>query len=157
MDFQKIYGEVRNKKFPEINSRFIPTNKFHFMHSSAITGNIHYNSKNIFAMNFSENAVRGVIAHELSHQVDFKRRWFFGRVLLSYRCSRDEVYRKGIEREADKITVERGFGVELLEAMKQTKKMFPKDRWKRYEAAHLSMEEVKNLISKLGLIKKRKA
>ena len=38
--------------------------------------------------------------------------------------------------------------------MKQTKKMFPKDRWKRYEAAHLSMKEVKNLIVKLGLIKK---
>ena len=158
MDFQRLYLEVRDKAFPEIHSKFIPNLKVHFMKSSDITGNIYYNYNNILAMKFLENAVKGVIAHELAHQVDFKRRGrsFLKKILEDYRCSRDEVYRRGFEREADRITVERGYGKELLEAMKQTKKMFPKDRWKRYEAAHLSMKEVNNLIGELGLIKRER-
>lgn len=150
MDFQRIYREVRNKGFAEINSKFIPTEKFHFAHASDITGNIHYNPKNIIAMNFSEKAIKGVIAHELAHQVDFKRRrrGFFKTVLDNYKCSRDEIFRRGFERAADTITIERGYGKELLEAIKLTKEQFPKDRWKRYEAAHLSIQEVKTLLAK---------
>lgn len=147
MDFQRLFMEVRNKGFPEIISKFISTEKFHFAHASAVTGNIHYNPKNILSMKFSEKAVKGVIAHELAHQVDFRRKSFFGKIWLNYRC-KDEAYRRLIEREADKITVQRGFGKELLEAMKLTKKKFPKDRWKRYESAHLSIKEVKDLIKK---------
>lgn len=151
MDFQKLFREVRDKGFPEIKSKFIPSDKFHFAHASPITGNIHYNQKNILALQFTEKAVKGVIAHELSHQIDFKRRSFFSKLWITYKCKTDEIYRKGIERYADIITVKRGFGNELLEAMKLTKKKFPKDRWKRYEKAHLSMKELKSLIKKLSL------
>ncbi|MEK6924981.1 MAG: hypothetical protein AABW71_01945 [Nanoarchaeota archaeon] len=147
MDFQKLFREVRNNGFPEIESKFISTEKFHFAHASAITGNIHYNPKNILALGFTQNAVKGVIAHELAHQVDFKRMGFFSRIWLTYKCSRNEVYRKGVERRADTITVKRGFGKDLIEAMRLTKKRFPKDRWRRYEAAHLSIKEMEALIN----------
>mgnify|MGYP001601926482 CR=1 FL=1 len=149
MDFKRLFSEVRDKGFAEINSRFIPSNKYYFAHASAMTGNINYNLKNILALKFTTNAVKGVIAHELAHQVDFKRRNFFAKLWLNYKCKTDEFYRRGIERTADKITVQRGFGRELLEAMKLTKENFPIDKWKRYKKAHLSMKEVKDLMKKL--------
>ncbi len=148
MDFQGLFREVRDKAFPEINSKFKQSDKIHFMRSSSITKNIYYNPKTIGEMKFPERAINGVIAHELAHQVDFNARggWFFRRLWDTYRCSKDEVYRRGFERKADAITAKRGFGNEYLEAMKLTKKKFSKDRWKRYEAAHLSIKEMKNLI-----------
>ena len=152
MDFQKLFIEVRDKAFEEIKSKFILSDKIHFMRSSSITGNIYYNPKTILDIKFTVSAIKGVIAHELSHQVDYNQRsgWFFRRFWDTYKCSKDEVYRRGFERRADTIAVERGFGKEYLEAMKLTKKEFPKNKGERYKAAHLSMEEVKKLIKKVN-------
>ena len=70
-------------------------------------------------MKFSINAIKGVIAHELGHQVDYKnkRMGIIKGIIHTYKCSKNEAYRSKFEKEADKIAAQRGFGKEYIEAM----------------------------------------
>ena len=139
----KLFNEVK-KKFPEVKSRLKTFNKKSFMWSSPITGDIYYNEEQIRKFKFSEDALKGVFAHELSHQVAYKNMNFVSRILFKLRYKNFN-YKKKIEREADTITVKRGFGKELIRLYEETEKKFDKKRALKIKRTHLRVEEIRDV------------
>lgn len=62
-----------------------------------------------------DDVVRGALAHEFAHQVSYQRRSFLGRFwfLRNYLFSTSG--RRRVEREADEIAIERGYGTEIVQ------------------------------------------
>jgi len=144
MNLQTIFLEVK-KSFPEIHATLAPFSKKSFMRSEPYSKFIYYNKEQVENLRFSRNAIRGVLAHELAHKVQYKHmnlgEWILFPLLL-----KNGHYRRRLEREADAITVKRGFGKELLEAQKYTKKKFPKKWYRRFQKAHLTEKEIRLLM-----------
>lgn len=146
INYQKLFKRVK-KDFLDVKAVFISFDRDSVMRSDVFSKNIYYNSKLIRKMGFSKKAIIGIIAHELAHKVDFKyNRNIFDVLFHKLRYKPYSSYKRKVERAADTITVERGYGPELLQAMIETKKNFGKERYKKYEDAHLTMNEVKDLI-----------
>jgi len=143
-NINKLFLEVK-KSFSEINSKIKPFNKKSFMWSSPIIGNIYYNKTQFEKTNFSNSALKGVLAHELSHQINYKKIGLIRRLLFKIRYKNFE-FRKKAEREADKITIERGFGKNLIQLLEESEKKFEKERFSKIKKTHLSIKEIKELM-----------
>jgi hypothetical protein len=143
---ESLFNEVK-KSFPEINARIKPFDKKSFMFSSPYSKNIYYNSKQLKDFKFSDIALKGALAHELSHKVDYKKMNIFQVLIIKSRYKKDANFKKKIECNADKIAIERGFGEELIQLMKETKEKYPKERFeKRIKPFHLTISEMHILI-----------
>ncbi len=141
MELLELFVEVK-KKYPEVQARLRPFDKPSFMFSSPLTKNIYYNKKQLDTYCFSPTALKGALAHELAHKVQWRQHSFLWRLLLVNRYKKNAAFRREIEREADIIAVKRGFGRELLQLIKESREKFSPDRWKRLQETHLSEEEI---------------
>jgi len=148
MDIQKLFDEVK-LSFPEVKSKLISFNKESFMLSSPLTGNIYYDPNQIKKYNFSEKALKGILAHELSHQIDYKTKSIFLRLFFKFKYINNIKFKKQIEREADKIAIQRGFGEELKQFLKECEKKYEPERFeKRIKPFHLTSSEINKINSK---------
>ena len=146
MTVQKLFEEIK-KSFPETKSELIPFSKKSFMWSSPVTKNIYYNQQQIEKYDFSDKALKGALAHELSHQVDYNTKGFFTRLFFRFKYFRNTEFKKKTEREADRITVKNGFGIELIQLLKESEKKFERKRFlERIKPFHLTISEVKSLM-----------
>ena len=142
----QVFNEIK-KSFPEINSKIKPFNKKSFMWSSPITGNIYYNKEQVKNIKFSRTALKGALAHELSHQIGYKEMNFIARLLFKLRYQNFDFKRK-IERQADTIAAKRGFGRELIQLLKESEHKFERKRFLKIKKTHLSVDEIKQLMDK---------
>jgi hypothetical protein len=148
MEIQKLFYEVRNS-FPNIKSGLISFKKESFMESSPLTGRIYYNKNQLEKFNFSKKALIGALAHELSHQVDYKRKGFLSRLLFKKKYKRNLKFKEESEKNADRIAVQRGFGNELIQLIKESEQKFPKSRFEnKIKPFHLTIKEIKDLMKK---------
>jgi len=141
-----IFNDVK-KSFPEVNAELKSFDKQSFMLSSPYSKYIFYNEEQLKKYKFSRTALRGVIAHELSHKISYKRMNPLTRlfVMILYQF---HSFKKRLEQEADTITVQRGFGNELKILNKESKQKFDKERYSRLESVRLSAEEIDKLMRK---------
>jgi hypothetical protein len=142
---QKLFSEFK-KSFPEVKSKLIQSNKKSFMFSSPITKNIYFNKKQFTDFKFSKNAIKGVLAHEFSHQLIYNEMNIIDRLLFKLRY-KDFEFRRKKEREADLIAIKRGFGDELIKLNKESKEKFDKKRFNNIKKVHLSVKEIKELMN----------
>ncbi len=151
INYQSLF-EMVSKKFPEVNARFVSFEKNSVMRCNVFSKNIYYNPNLINKIDFSKKAIIGIIAHEFSHKIDYRLGIKAIYILLTnwFLYKPYSKYKRWLERGADIITVERGFGKELLIAMKETRRGFDKERYAKYKHAHLSLNEVRNLIKKIN-------
>lgn len=147
MNIQKIFDKVR-KSYPEINSKLKKHKKNSFMISDPFSGNIFYNEEQLERHNFSEKALTGAIAHEFGHQIDYKRINIIQKVAFVIKYKKDMNIRKQTEQKADKITIQRGYGNELIQLLKESEQKFEKQRWLKLKKTHLSIKEIKKLMKK---------
>ena len=141
---KKIFPEVK-KSFPEIKSKLKVFSKRSFMWSSPITGNVYYNPKQI--KGFSKTALKGVIAHELAHQVAYKQMCCLTKLFFKIKYKNPN-YKRKVEREADKIAVKKGFGKELIKLIQESYKKFEKQRFLKIQKNHLSIKEINQQLLK---------
>jgi len=93
----------------------------------------------------------GMIAHELAHHVQLKsNKLMFIRapfqLVLPKKSSLWKKWQRRIEREADEITIKRGFGKELLANYIYKKKHNPEIYKRACEIGYLTIEEIKEHI-----------
>lgn len=143
MNLEIIFEEV-SEKFPEVKSKVKPFKKNSVMRSSSITGDIYYNPA--FTDKFSKKALRGIFAHELAHQIDMLS-WSVFRKLFHRFLYRNFEYKTKVERAADTILIQRGFGKDWLVALDEMGTVFGKERLAKFKKAHLSVKEVKRAMS----------
>jgi hypothetical protein len=143
------FKEIK-KSFPEVRSRLVGPTQIKFLMLSDVlyTGNIFYSGE-MLDEEFSELQLAGLLAHELSHQVnqsemrDYTKR---EKIKHEERYNSDTGYRRFIERNADRTTVRRGFGQGLYSLME---KFYLDLDWKRkYAREHLSLREIRKLMKK---------
>jgi len=141
-----VFKDVK-KSFPEINSGLFPSSKNSFMLSSPISGKIYYNKKILEQKKFSATALKGALAHELSHQIHYKNKSLIYRLLFGLRYRKNRKFKEFAEKEADRIAIERGFGKELIALWNEYKLQLGKERFEtRIKPFHLSEKEIKKLM-----------
>jgi len=147
MEYQKLFIEVE-KKFPDVKANLVSFSKDSVMRSGVYSRKIYYNPNLIKKMGFSKKAIIGILAHELAHKVD-KKRWSLWRLLsFKFRYKPYSEFKRQNERAADTITVQRGYGKEFLQTLRETKEKFDEERYRKFKAAHLTMKEVSDMIKK---------
>lgn len=159
---EDVFREVK-QAFPEVEARIIPARINSFMVSRPFGTKILYSAEQLKMYKFSERALRGCLAHELAHKVQSQNMRFAERMqILIYQRFKwrlckllcgvfaGKTKNKEIENKADLITVERGFGKELIQFHKDAKIRFDKNRVQRLQESHLSIKEIRILMAKKG-------
>ena len=118
-------------------------------YSSPFTGNVYLNLDIINRNHVSKKAVLGYIAHELAHQVSYRKRSFFARWFFLWNINLSWKKRRIVETEADKITIERGYGKELLAERKTSLKRWSKNKTRLHQKTkvYLSPQEIQRLLN----------
>jgi len=116
-DIEQIYNELRQSSFDDISekSRLVFKKMKIFGMSSPVSLRIYINIDKINKYQWPEDAVTGLLAHELSHMVSYQRRSRLGGMFYLWNYSFSIAREKKVEREADEIAIERGYGKELVQ------------------------------------------
>jgi len=146
------FEEIRNNAYPDISSKLIFKHlKFSMTgYSSPFNGNVYLNLDLINIHESPKEAVIGIIAHELAHQVSYKKRTFISEIGLIWNYWLSVKKRRAVELETDEIAVQRGFGKELLADRESEDKYYSNDK-KTLEIirnVYLGPAEIKKLIKK---------
>ncbi len=148
-DLRKIYNEIRSESFEDAFSktglRFKNISPV-FGYSSPFSLKIYINIDGINRYNWPEDAVRGLFAHELSHMVSYKRRSFIDRQWFVRFYPFSKSIQRSVEKEADEIAIERGYGRELVQLRKYQLKNSDKKRLENVKKVYLSPETLEKLI-----------
>ncbi len=116
-DIEMMYEEIRTASYPDIFSKtkLIFKDIGVFGYASPFSLHVFINIDEVNKYDWPKDAVRGLLAHELAHQVSYKRRSFIGRMyfIRSYPFSLSR--RQAVEREADEIAIEKGYGKDLVQ------------------------------------------
>jgi hypothetical protein len=147
-DIQRIYNEIKKSSFNDLseNSRLVFKNFNYFGFASPFSLNVLINIHKINDCNLPEDAVKGLIAHEFSHQVSFLRRSYMGRFLYIWSYPFSKTKKRLVEKEADEITIERGFAREMLLMRKYKFNCENEKHLEESKQVYLSVEELERLI-----------
>lgn len=83
-EIRQMFKKIREESYKDIFSKtkLIFKDIKVFGYSSPFSLNIFINIGEINKYNWPKDAVRGLLAHELAHQVSYKRRSFIGRMIF---------------------------------------------------------------------------
>lgn len=143
-----MFKEVRESSFADIFSQtqLILKDLRVFGYSSPFTLNIFINTNDLNKYDWPENAVRGLLAHELAHQVSYKRRTFLARMLFVWNYPFSFSRRMKVEREADEIAIERGYGNDLVQERTYQFRIEDKKRLEAEKKVYLSPESLSRMV-----------
>jgi len=144
---EEIFADVK-KQFPEVDARLVPVSMKSFMLSSPNSNKIYYDPQQLIKYNFSRIALTGMMAHEFSHKVDYMRMSWLERLMIRWKYKRNLDFKRRLERDADMITIDRGYGSELIQSIKETESRFEKERFLRFKLTHLSLKEIETKMKK---------
>ena len=147
-DIQRIYNEIKQTYFNDLTdrSRLVFKNFNYFGFASPFSLNVLINIHKINDCNLPEDAVKGLIAHEFSHQVSFIKRSYMGRLLYIWSYPFSKTKKRLVEKEADEITIERGFAREIVLMRKYKFDCENEKQRKESKEVYLSVEELERLI-----------
>ena len=120
--------------------------------SSPFNKNIYINAHTINKHRYSKNALIGVISHELAHKVSYQNRKFLLKWIFLWNYFISSKKAKHIEKEADKIAIQRGYRTELAAARKAKEKYLSKNKkglnhFKKIYSSYDDLEENKSQIN----------
>lgn len=120
-------------------------------YSSPYNGNVYINLNLINKYKLSKNAVIGILAHELGHQVLYRKRSFFKKWLYLRNYFSSIEKRILIEKEADTIAVQRGYGKELIAERESQDIRYAnnKERLRLVKKTNLSIKQIKILLKNI--------
>jgi len=92
----------------------------------------------------------GLIAHELAHQVSYRKRSFIGKWIFLWNYYFSLKKRCEVEKEADEITIQRGYGKELISEITSEYEYYSDDRemLKFIKKVYSTPNDIKRLIRK---------
>lgn len=141
-EFYKIYEE----SFTDVKRPKLFFRKQNYTgYSSPWTGNIFLDFKRLSKRPTLE-MIRGVMAHELAHQVDYSQRPFYKQIFFSLFWKHSPKMTRIIEQAADQITIKRGYKKELLANREFVHKMYKHDKKMMHviRSYYMTPEEIKN-------------
>jgi len=119
-------------------------------YSSPFTGDVYINLDKINNSNYTKDGMVGLIAHELAHQVSYRKRSFIGKWIFLWNYYFSLKKRCEVEKEADEITIQRGYGKELISEITSEYEYYSDDRemLKFIKKVYSTPNDIKRLIRK---------
>lgn len=99
-----------------------------------------------FLDTLSRDAIEGWYAHELAHLVDYEKQGKLATIWMGVQYAFSPKGRRAIEHRADRITIEHGYGCELLASVDTSKKHLPANKKKQIERFYYKKAELEKLI-----------
>jgi len=149
---EELFREILARSFPDL-SPDVPLRwrKMKFSgYSSPFSGKIYLNLQLINHNGLNKKELSGLIAHELAHQISYRQRGFFGKWAFLWAYLLSSAQRSIVEREADEIAIQRGYGPHLLAERIALEKRFednPKMK-SLVRRIYMSTEEIRQRIEK---------
>ncbi len=152
--YRRVLNELRNKKFTKLKKRkiFLVYIKYNMGRVSAITFPFWVFCW-IFVFpiskDYSGGALKGLLAHELSHYELIINMNFFEKVKFAFSWLFTKKGKHKFEEDTDKYVIKKGLGKELLELNRTIEKRVGKEGYKkRSKKGYLSSKQVKNYSGK---------
>lgn len=146
------FETVKNNSYTDLSIKVVIKDlKFKMTgYSSPFNGNVYIGLSLINKQNLSKESIIGILAHELSHQVSYKKRSFFPNIFFLWNYWFSVNKRREVEREADEITVQRGYGKELLAERESEDKYYCNDKktLELLKKVYLGPNAIRKLIKK---------
>ena len=151
-NYNKLVKEIRKKSFPEIKGKIwiikIPFSMpggavfwlFPRLNILALTTKCHKLKKNVLI---------GLLAHELSHFSIFQRKKWIGFYLIFIKYLFNYKYRIKEEKKADRLTIKKGYGKELIEVKIEAKKVCKGTIYEKISDNYLTVEDVEKYMLKV--------
>jgi len=92
------------------------------------------------------NALRGIIAHELSHFSIFQKKKWRNFWKFFFTATRGEGVK--MEKKTDKFAIKKGYGKDLVATKRQAVKHLKGTRWEPYLSNYLTEKEVREYMNK---------
>lgn len=150
-NYRKEVNSIRKKSFPEIKGKiWIIKIPFPIPGGAAIWlfPNISLLAFSTKCKVLSKNALRGLIAHELSHFSIFQKGKWRCFYLSFIKYLFNHKYRVKVEKKTDRLAIKKGYGKELIEVKIEAKKVCKGTRYEKISGNYLSVEDVRKYMRK---------
>ena len=149
-NIEDLFIKIRNNSYSDLclSSKIFFKDMKIIGISSPFSGNIYINLSLLNEHKWSKKAIIGILAHEISHQVSYRKRPFLKKWLFLWNYYLSMQKRKRVEKEADLIAIRRGYGKEIFEERKLQEKYFfaHKETLGLLNKFYLSSKEIKKLL-----------
>jgi hypothetical protein len=151
--YQRIVDELVRESFPELAGKRIWVFECgSWILGKSVAGVSDFGVVGVIGISgrmrgFSRKAIKGILAHELSHFLIFSNRGLFSNLFVGFRYFVFGDVRGREERRTDKVAIERGYGKELYVGRKNKMKVFGEKANEKY---YLSLEEIKKYAKEIG-------
>ena len=143
-----IVGNIIKKSFPELKKHKIIILNFKRIYGARAVY-LYFLSLLIIGKSIGKRGVnQGGIAHELSHLEIFRKWGFWKSALFSFLQFFSGKIRRRIEREADLLAINKGYGKELYLLRKRSLSKSDERIRKLLNKYYLSPEEIKSYMKK---------
>ena len=148
-NYRKEVNHIRKKSFPEIRGS-IWIIKIPFPIPGAaimwLLPNLNLLAFTTKCKILPKNALRGLIAHELSHFSIFQKGSWKNFWKFFFTATKEEGVK--MEKATDKLAIKKGYGKDLIATKKKAVQHIKGTRWEHYLENYLTEKEVKEYMEK---------
>ena len=150
-DIRNLFNHLIEGSFSEIEktTELIFMDRKSLGYASPFSFNLYIDINRINEYKWPNDAVIGLIVHELAHIVSYQRRTFVSRMLFIWDYYISEDTRRNVEHEADEIAIEKGYGPELVITRTLAIRDYDQQRVMKMKNIYYWPEDLENLVLKM--------
>ncbi len=155
-NYKKIVDELVKKSYPKLNPKFIWVTKSPIQISWPSASITYFGFAAwivVFpkAKNYSEDHLRGLLAHELAHYELILNMNFIEKLKFAFKWLFTKKGKAWFETEADKYAIKKGYFRGLYSLILKLEKSMDKERfYRRKDRGYLSSKQIKAYAKKIG-------
>lgn len=151
--YKKIVKNLIRKNFPLLKKKiiFISEKKLFNLKYSAITSYFIFFSWIIVhpkVQKYSKSSLDALFVHELAHINLIVNMNFIYKIKFMFRWLFTKKEKENFERDADILTVKKGYGKGRLKLKEESKKTYTRQQLKKMRKGYLTSKQIKNYIKK---------
>jgi hypothetical protein len=148
-DLIAIFNDLKARSFAAIreSSGLIFRDMKSLGYASPFSLNLYIDIDRINRYRWPQEAVTGLLAHELAHIASYQRRSFVKRMLFVWNYYLSESKRRKIEHEADEIAIGEGYGNALVLTRTLAIRDYDEARVRKMRGVYYWPEDLERIIS----------
>jgi hypothetical protein len=152
-EYRKIVNELIKKSFPLLKKKIIFVNEkklFNLKYSATTVYFIFFSTIWVHpkVRKYSKSSLYALFTHELAHIDLIVNMTFIDKIKFAFRWLFTKKGKENFERDADILTVKKGYGKNRLKLEGESKKTYTKQQLKKMRKGYLSPRQIKDYIKK---------
>jgi len=154
-DYKKIINELIKKSFPNLRREVIfviEKNIFNLKYSAIAVYSFFFSWIIVHpkVQKYSKSSLDALFVHELAHLNLIINRTFIDKIKFLFKWLFTKKGKEDFERDADILTVKKGYGKERLKLIEESKKTYTKQQLKKMRKGYLTPKQIKYYMKKFG-------